>query len=57
MTAKKWMKTPKGYVTITMIAFLIIASIGSKNIMGIINSIIAVVVSLTVNYSLLHDNE
>lgn len=44
------MKTPKGYVTIAMIAFLIIASIGSKNIMGIINSIIAVVVSLTVNY-------
>jgi Na+-translocating ferredoxin:NAD+ oxidoreductase RnfD subunit len=50
MTAKKWMKTPKGYVTIAMIALLIIASIGSKNIMGIINSIIAVVVSLTVNY-------
>ncbi len=44
------MKTPKGYVTIAMIAFLIIASIGSKNIMGIINSIIAVGVSLTVNY-------
>lgn len=44
------MKTPKGYVTIAMISFLLIASIGSQTIKGILNSIIAIVVSFGVEY-------
>lgn len=50
MTLKKWIKTPKAYVTLALISFLIIASIGSKNILGIQNSLIAVVVSLVTEY-------
>jgi Na+-translocating ferredoxin:NAD+ oxidoreductase RnfD subunit len=50
MSPKKWLKTPKGYVTIAMISFLIIASIGSHTIKGIINSMIAVGVSLAFDY-------
>ncbi|ULO07371.1 RnfABCDGE type electron transport complex subunit D [Paenibacillus sp. 19GGS1-52] len=42
MPIKKWMKSPKGYVVIALVAFLLIASIGSKNTMGIKNAIIAV---------------
>ena len=34
MTAKKWLKTPKGYVTMAMITYLLIASIGSKEYNG-----------------------
>jgi Na+-translocating ferredoxin:NAD+ oxidoreductase RnfD subunit len=50
VTAKKWLKTPKSYVTIAMVAYLIIASIGSKSTMGMINSLIAVGVSLIVDF-------
>ncbi len=35
MKVNKWLKTPKGYVTIAMVVLLLIASIGSKDIMGI----------------------
>ncbi len=49
MTAKKWLKTPKGYVTMAMITYLLIASIGSKEITGIRNGIIAVFVSFIVD--------
>lgn len=50
MGARKWMKTPKGYVTIAMVSYLIIASIGSKTLMGIKNGLIAVGVSIIVDY-------
>ncbi|CRK82119.1 RnfABCDGE type electron transport complex subunit D [Neobacillus massiliamazoniensis] len=50
MSAKKWIKTPKSYVTIAMVFYLIIASIGTKNMMGIMNSTIAVAVSLAVDF-------
>lgn len=50
MTPKKWLKTPKSYVMIAMVAYLIIASIGSKSTMGIINSFIAVGVALIVDF-------
>lgn len=50
MTVQKWIKTPKGYVTIALASYLIIASIGSKNIMGIKNSFIAISVSLVVDF-------
>ncbi|MFC4799596.1 RnfABCDGE type electron transport complex subunit D [Neobacillus sp. GCM10023253] len=49
MTAKKWLKTPKGYVTLAMIIYLLIASIGSKDIMGIKNVFVAVFVSVIVD--------
>jgi Na+-translocating ferredoxin:NAD+ oxidoreductase RnfD subunit len=50
LTAKKWIKTPKSYVTLAMIAYLIIASIGAKNLMGIKNAVIAVGGSLIVDF-------
>jgi Na+-translocating ferredoxin:NAD+ oxidoreductase RnfD subunit len=42
MTLKQWRKSPKGYVVIAMIAYLIIASIGSHSMMGMVNGSIAV---------------
>lgn len=50
MTAAKWIKTPKGYVTISIAAFLIIASIGSVTLMGIVNSLIAIVAAFAADY-------
>jgi Na+-translocating ferredoxin:NAD+ oxidoreductase RnfD subunit len=47
--ANKWMKTPKGYVTITMVIYLVIASIGANTLMGLVNSLIAVMVSIVVD--------
>ena len=49
MKMKNWLKTPKGYVTIAMIVLLLIASIGSKEILGIKNAFAAVFVSLIVD--------
>ncbi|MDP4171096.1 MAG: RnfABCDGE type electron transport complex subunit D [Bacillota bacterium] len=46
MTLKRWLKTPKGYVAIAMSAYLLIASIGYKNIMGIKNGCVAVIASI-----------
>ena len=50
MSAQKWIKTPKGYVTIVLFSYLIIASIGSKNLMGLKNSIIAIGVAFVVDF-------
>ncbi|WCN36266.1 RnfABCDGE type electron transport complex subunit D [Aneurinibacillus uraniidurans] len=50
MAGKKWTTTPKSYVTIAMVSYLIIASIGSKNTTGILNGLIAVGVALAVDY-------
>ncbi|WP_083402028.1 RnfABCDGE type electron transport complex subunit D [Bacillus sp. MUM 116] len=52
MSGKKWLKTPKGYVTTAMVFYLIIASIGSKSIQGIENSIVAIGASFIVEYIL-----
>lgn len=49
MTIQKWLKTPKGYVGITMFAYLIIASIGYKNMMGIRNGLIAILAAVIVD--------
>ncbi|WP_246294495.1 RnfABCDGE type electron transport complex subunit D [Paenibacillus planticolens] len=38
----RWIKTPKGYVIISMVAFLFIAAIWSQDIKGIVNGLIAV---------------
>jgi Na+-translocating ferredoxin:NAD+ oxidoreductase RnfD subunit len=46
MTVNQWIKSPKGYVVIAMVTYLFIASIGSQDMMGIINGIVAVGVSL-----------
>jgi Na+-translocating ferredoxin:NAD+ oxidoreductase RnfD subunit len=46
MTANQWIKSPKGYVVIVMVALLVIASLLSKDIRGIQNSIVAVSVSV-----------
>lgn len=50
MTIKKWIKTPKGYVTIALVSYLIIASIGSKTVMGIKNSVIAICAAYVVDF-------
>ncbi|WP_442603196.1 RnfABCDGE type electron transport complex subunit D [Paenibacillus sp. KN14-4R] len=42
----KWAKTPKGYVALSLIAYLLIASIGYQDIKGIKNGIIAIAASL-----------
>ncbi|MCD9022001.1 RnfABCDGE type electron transport complex subunit D [Cohnella silvisoli] len=49
MTANQWIKSPKGYVAIAIVAYLLIASIGSQDMMGIINGIVAVGVSVVVD--------
>ncbi|WP_026573742.1 RnfABCDGE type electron transport complex subunit D [Bacillus sp. UNC438CL73TsuS30] len=49
MSGKKWFKTPKGYVATAMVFYLIIASIGSKSMLGIENSMIAIVASIFVD--------
>ncbi|MDP4162173.1 MAG: RnfABCDGE type electron transport complex subunit D, partial [Bacillota bacterium] len=49
MTVKKWLKTPKSYVTWAMISFLIIASIGSGDVKGIKNAGVAVFASIFVD--------
>ncbi|MDB5052959.1 MAG: Na+-translocating ferredoxin:NAD+ oxidoreductase RnfD subunit [Bacilli bacterium] len=49
MAANQWTKTPKSFVVMAMVAYLVIASIGSQNIKGIENSIVAVGVSLTLD--------
>ncbi|NOU91685.1 hypothetical protein GC093_00325 [Paenibacillus sp. LMG 31456] len=49
MRVNQWTKTPKGYVIISMVAFLLIATIWSLNISGINNGIIAVGVSTVVD--------
>lgn len=45
MTANQWIKSPKGYVAIALTAALLAASIGTQDIRGIINGIVAVGVS------------
>lgn len=50
MTTNKWLRTPKGYVTMALVTYLVIASIASKTIMGIINSLIAVGTALAVDF-------
>jgi Na+-translocating ferredoxin:NAD+ oxidoreductase RnfD subunit len=50
MRTVKWMKTPKGYVTISLITYLIIASIGYKTINGIRNALIAVVAAFVIEF-------
>jgi len=47
--ANKWLKTPKGYVTIAMVVYLVIASIGANTMMGLVNSLIAVIVAIAVD--------
>jgi Na+-translocating ferredoxin:NAD+ oxidoreductase RnfD subunit len=49
MTARKWLKTPKGFVTMAMISYLIIASIGSMDMKGIKDGFVAVFVSVLVD--------
>ncbi|NOU73683.1 hypothetical protein GC098_20035 [Paenibacillus sp. LMG 31458] len=49
MTVNQWIKTPKGYVVVSLVAFLLLASIWSLDIRGIYNGIIAVVVSSAVD--------
>ncbi len=46
MSLRKWIKTPKGYVTIALVSYLTIASISSNNNQGIKNSLIAVIATL-----------
>jgi Na+-translocating ferredoxin:NAD+ oxidoreductase RnfD subunit len=49
MAANQWVKSPKGYVVFFMVAFLVIASIGSQDIKGIEHGIIAVGVSVVLD--------
>ncbi|WP_462410451.1 RnfABCDGE type electron transport complex subunit D [Neobacillus sp. Marseille-QA0830] len=50
MNTAKWIKTPKGYVTIIIAAFFIIASIGSATLMGIMNGLLAIVAAYAADY-------
>lgn len=45
MKVRQWIKTPKGYVILCMLAYVLLASAGSMDIKGIINAGIAVSVS------------
>jgi Na+-translocating ferredoxin:NAD+ oxidoreductase RnfD subunit len=49
MAANQWAKTPKGYVVMAIVAYLIIASMMSQDMRGIGNGIVAVTVSLVVD--------
>jgi Na+-translocating ferredoxin:NAD+ oxidoreductase RnfD subunit len=49
MTLSQWLKSPKGYVVMALIAYLLIASIGLQELKGIINGGIAVGVALAVD--------
>lgn len=49
MTIKQWMKTPKYYVTITLIGFLLLASIGAHSFLGIYKTIIAIIVGVVLD--------
>jgi Na+-translocating ferredoxin:NAD+ oxidoreductase RnfD subunit len=49
LTAKQWIKSPKGYVAIALAAYLVIASVGSHNWSGLINGGIAVGVCIVVD--------
>jgi Na+-translocating ferredoxin:NAD+ oxidoreductase RnfD subunit len=49
MTIQKWFKTPKGYVAVAMVLYLLIASIGYKNFMGIRNAFVAVIAAVIVD--------
>lgn len=49
MTIEKWLKTPKGYAILAIIAYLLIASIGYKNILGIKNAFVAVLIAVLVD--------
>jgi Na+-translocating ferredoxin:NAD+ oxidoreductase RnfD subunit len=49
MAANRWIKSPKGYIVAALIAYLVLASIGSQSINGMINGIIAVGVSVAVD--------
>ncbi|BBH20112.1 hypothetical protein Back11_14570 [Paenibacillus baekrokdamisoli] len=55
MTANQWIKTPKGYVIISLVAFLLLATIWSLDIRGIYNSILAVGVSSAVDILCSHN--
>jgi Na+-translocating ferredoxin:NAD+ oxidoreductase RnfD subunit len=44
LTVSKWLKTPKGYVTVALIALLAIASLGSWSVKGAGNALIAAAV-------------
>jgi Na+-translocating ferredoxin:NAD+ oxidoreductase RnfD subunit len=46
MTVSQWTKTPKGYVALTLIAYLFIASIGLQDSKGMTTSIVAVIASV-----------
>jgi Na+-translocating ferredoxin:NAD+ oxidoreductase RnfD subunit len=49
MAANQWAKSPKGYVVFVMVAFLVIASLGSHDIRGIEHGIVAVCVSVALD--------
>ncbi|MFE5318187.1 RnfABCDGE type electron transport complex subunit D [Paenibacillus sp. NPDC056579] len=50
MTAKQWFQSPKGYVAMTLTAYLVIASLGSHSAAGIMNGLFAVAAALVVDY-------
>jgi Na+-translocating ferredoxin:NAD+ oxidoreductase RnfD subunit len=50
VTFQKWVKTPKGYVAIALVFYLLIASIGSKTLLGIENTVITLAASFAVDF-------
>ncbi|WEK54417.1 MAG: RnfABCDGE type electron transport complex subunit D [Candidatus Cohnella colombiensis] len=49
MKLHQWIKSPKGYVAISMAAYLLIASVWLHDMIGIINGLVAVSVTLAVD--------
>ncbi|WP_028988072.1 RnfABCDGE type electron transport complex subunit D [Thermicanus aegyptius] len=49
MKFKQWFKTPKAYVLLTLVALLIIASLGSQDMRGILHAGVAVVVCVALD--------
>jgi Na+-translocating ferredoxin:NAD+ oxidoreductase RnfD subunit len=49
MALNRWIKSPKGYIMLVLVAYLVIASIGSQSLGGIVNSCVAVSVAVAVD--------
>jgi len=50
MSITQWLRTPKGYVMISMMTFLLTTAALSQDLKGILNSILAVGVSVTADF-------
>lgn len=59
MTLKQWIKTPKSYVILVLVSYLFLASVGSHDIRGIRNALIAVAIAIIIDliYNIVEDKK